>query len=244
MSIFTKLRDSFFSAWAKLRGRHAGIMFREPADLSALVQSVQTAQNSLSFVRRFNSEMFFQRLSLNGTALNRKTAEGMYGDGRFCDIVDLRDKDRRYYFLCLYAAAHKNLTMRDIFSLDGVFSFQPNRSTDEAKRLAGAEVFALFAGNNKDEIAGVIAAMGACYAALPPPQPQYSPAYVKEYYTLADGYAGMGEMLLQLPFVPDNARKAAKKAAGVREYLRRLNQPPGFFAKRKMKRIKTKIEKP
>jgi hypothetical protein len=205
-----------------LRGRRAGFTFGDSAELSALVQSVQTAQNSLAFVRKFNCEMFYQHLSLNGTPLNRDTAESMYGDGRFCDIVDLRDKDRRYYFLCLYAAANKNLSVRDVFSLDGVFSFQPNRSTDEAKRLAGAEVFALFAGHDKKEIARAVAVMGEAFAALPPPELKYDSGFVRENYALIDGYAGMGEMLLHLPFVPDNARKVAKKAVGTREYLRKL----------------------
>jgi hypothetical protein len=232
MNILTKWREWWSAAKAKRRRRRIGITQDEPVDLSALVQAVQVAQNSLAFIRKFNSEMFFQHLSLNGTKLNRDTAEGMYGGDRFYDIADLRDKDRRYYFLCLYAVAHKHLSLRDVFTLDGVFSFQQNRSTDEAKRLAGAEVFALFAGHDRKEIARAIAVMGECFVALPPLQPQYKAEYVKEYYTVADGYAGMGEALARLPFVPDSVRRAARKTARLREYLSWLDDPPDFLVEK------------
>jgi hypothetical protein len=151
-----------------------------------------SAKKNADFVERFNSELFFKHSFYKGQRLNAKEVLGFYGTDPYNKIVNLSGEKDKMPFIALYAMTFYACTCEDLFTVDGIFSMQPERHSDNAKKTAGNGVFNLILRGNPDEIKQVVLDMGQTLIKIPPLRVNLADAaMLAKNYTL---FAGVSEM--------------------------------------------------
>ena len=175
---------------------------------------ILSAKRDFEFISHFNSEMFYQNISAKGLQFSKETVLGIYEDERYMKIIDLSDPRERMGFISLYAIAFYNLSLNDLYSVEGIFTLQPNRETDEKKRLAGQDVFGLIFSENREEIRKRVSYMGEAIKKLPLPEIDLNiNSIIKKNYTLYCGAGDMGKAFSRLILNMDNDFERTVKTA-------------------------------
>ncbi|MCL1866726.1 MAG: hypothetical protein FWF82_04885, partial [Oscillospiraceae bacterium] len=112
----------------------------------------------------------------------------------------------------LYAMTFFACTPGDIYTIDGIFSMQPERHADNAKKISGNSVFNHIIRGDKEELVQVVLAMGKTLLDV---QSRYSPrvnladtVMLAKNYTLFKGLSEIGRVFERVsaivPTVPDS----------------------------------------
>jgi hypothetical protein len=168
-----------------------------------------SAKKNAEFVQRFNSELFLKHSFFKGGKLTLTELFDFYRTAPYTDIVNLSGDADKSPFIALYAITFYACTPEDIYTVDGIFSMQPERHADNAKKTAGNAVFNLIMRNNKDEITQILHRMGEALAAIQPPRVNLADAaLLAKNYTLFEGLSHMGRVFCKLSRSPEALRAA------------------------------------
>lgn len=160
---------------------------------------VTSAKRDFDFIVHFNSEMFHQNLTAKGLSFTKETVTGIYEEEKYTKIIDLSDMRERMGFISLYAITFCGLSLNDLYSVDGIFTLQPNREADDKKRLAGQEVFELVFNENSGEIKARAFKMTGALKNLPLPEININiTGLIKKNYTLYCGIGDIGRVFSRL----------------------------------------------
>jgi len=151
-----------------------------------------SAKRDFDFILHFNSEMFHHNLTAKGLSFSKETVVGIYEQEKYTEIIDLSDARERMGFISLYAIAFHGLAPGDLYSVDGIFTLQPNREVDDRKRRAGQEVFELVFNEDREAVQNCMPKMIETLKNLPLPEIALNiTGAVKKNFTL---YCGIGDM--------------------------------------------------
>jgi len=156
------------------------------------------AKKNAEFVERFNGELFFRHSSYQGRRLNTKELFEFYETHPYYEAINLSAAEDKQPFFALFAMAFHGCTVQDLYTIDGIFSMQPERQADNSKKAAGNDVFNLILRNDKAEIDNVLLQMGQTLIKIQPPRVNLSDAaLLAKNYTLFIGLSEMGRVFTQ-----------------------------------------------
>jgi hypothetical protein len=188
--------------------------YLEEINREAVRGLLASAKRDFEFVTHFNSEMFHHNINTRGLSFTKENVIGIYEQDRYTKIIDLSEARERLGFISLYAMTFHGLGLADIYSVDGIFTLQPNRETDEKKRLAGQEIFELVFGENREEIKKRAAKMTAALRALPLPGISLNiTGGIKNNYTLYCALGDIGRAFSRLILSDEKDFESAVKTA-------------------------------
>jgi len=172
-----------------------------------------SARKNAEFVNRFNSELFFKHSFYKGQKLLVNELFEMYGKSPLIDVINLSSDADKQPFIALYAMAFYACTAEDIYTVDGIFSVQPERHADNAKKVAGNAVFNLLLRNNAAEIEQVLITMGKTLVAIIPPRVNLADMeLLAKNYTLFRGLSEMGRLFCAVSGDPELSKAAQNLA--------------------------------
>ncbi|MCL2636828.1 MAG: hypothetical protein FWD48_00510 [Oscillospiraceae bacterium] len=199
--------------------------YLEEINREAVRALLASAKRDFEFVTHFNSEMFHHNLTAKGLSFAKETVIGIYGEEKYTKIIDLSDARERMGFISLYAMAFHGLKLDDIYSVDGIFTLQPNREADEKKRLAGQEVFELVFSENRAEIKARAAKMTDALRNLPLPRVTLNiTSAIKKNYTLYCALGDIGRSFSRLILSDEKDFESALKTARRLSFYRLLEK--------------------
>ena len=155
---------------------------------------MKKAQKDAEFIERFNSELFFKHSYYEDKKITAEEVYAFYETPPYCETINLTDDSDRQHFTALYAMAFYACSLEDLFTVDGIFSAQPERHSDNAKKTAGNSVFNLIIRNDKAEMKRVLQQMEKTLADVQPPRVNLADAaMLAKNYTLFAGVAGVAQ---------------------------------------------------
>jgi hypothetical protein len=153
------------------------------------------AKKNAEFVERFNKELFFKHSFYKGKRISTTELFDFYDTHPYYLTVNLSQNEDKLPFISLYAMTFYACTPDDLFTVDGIFSMQPERHADNAKKVAGNAVFNLILRDDSAEIQQVLAQMGKTLTRLTPPRVNLSDAaMLAKNYTLFVGLSEIGRV--------------------------------------------------
>jgi len=159
---------------------------------------MQSAKKNAEFVERFNGELFFRHSSYQGRRLNTKELFEFYETDPYFKIINLSSAYDKQPFIALFALAFHGCTVQDLYTIDGIFSMQPEREADNAKKSAGNDVFNLILRNDRAEIDNVLLQMGQTLLKLQPPRVNLGDTgMLAKNYTLFIGLSEMARVYMR-----------------------------------------------
>ncbi|MCL1823451.1 MAG: hypothetical protein FWG44_04540, partial [Oscillospiraceae bacterium] len=181
--------------------------YLEQINREVITGLINAVKRDLDFILHFNAEMFHHNLSAKGLSFTKDTVAGIYEDERYTKIIDLSDSRERMGFISLYAIAFFGLSLNDLYSVDGIFTFTididnnvnntkpadtARREADDKKRRAGQAVFELIFNENREETEKCVLVMAKTLMKLPLPEINISVnSFIKKNYGL---YCGLGDI--------------------------------------------------
>jgi hypothetical protein len=153
---------------------------------TANINTTKSAEREIDFITKFNTELFHTKLVLNGVPVPREKVSGIYSENK--THIDLSGTEKRLSFISLYAITFHGLSLEQIFTVEQIFTLQPARSADNAKRKAANEVLALVCENNPERIDAVLEEMRKRVLALPRPRYGETAADIKTLYILTKAH--------------------------------------------------------
>ncbi|MCL1903955.1 MAG: hypothetical protein FWF94_06025 [Oscillospiraceae bacterium] len=154
-----------------------------------------TAKRNAEFIARFNSELFYKNAFYEGKKMTANELIAFYETPPFCHIIDLSATADCLHFAALYAMTFYAQAPEDLFTVEGVFTLQPERHSDNAKKTAGNSVFNLILRNDKTEIERVLVQMGKALSDIQPPRVNLSDTVMLiKNYTLFIGLSEIGRV--------------------------------------------------
>ena len=174
------------------------------------------AKKNAEFIERFNSELFFKHSFYQGRRITKDELFDFYETNPYYQTVNLSSDADKQPFIALYAMSFYACTVNDLFSVDGIFSMQPERHADNTKKTAGNDVFNLILRNNKEEIEQILFQMGQTLSGIQPLRVNLSDeVMLAKNYTLFVGLSEMGRVFTQVTKNnPSKALEPALTAAG------------------------------
>jgi len=175
------------------------------------------AKRNAEFVARFNAELFFKNVYYNDIRLTADELFRFYGTDPYYKKINLSADRDKQPFIAMYAIAFCECSAEDVFTVDGIFSPQPQRRIDNAKKKASNEVFGLIFRGDKAEINEVLEGIGAALINIaPPPVDLADPGLLARNYTLYAALAEIGRVFAEVFFYNgnrglDGALKAAEE---------------------------------
>jgi len=175
---------------------------------------LEAAKRDFDFILHFNSEMFHHNLTAKGLSFSKETVTGIYEQEKYTAIIDLSDTRERMGFISLYAITFHGLALSDLYSVDGIFTLQPNREVDDRKRRAGQEVFELVFNEDREAVQKCVPKMAETLKNLPLPEIALNiTGSVKKNFTLYCGIGDMGRAFSRLILGGDKSIEDAIKTA-------------------------------
>jgi hypothetical protein len=154
-----------------------------------------SAKKNAEFVERFNKELFFKHSFFKGQRISTGELFDFYDSHPYYLTINLSSNEDKLPFISLYAMTFYACTPDDLFTVDGIFSMQPERHSDNAKKVAGNAVFNLILRDDAAEMQQVLNQMGRTLAGLTPPRVNLSDAVMlAKNYTLFVGLAEIGRV--------------------------------------------------
>jgi hypothetical protein len=171
------------------------------------------AKKNAEFVERFNSELFFKHSFHKGNKLLAGELFELYASPPYNQAIDLSADADKQAFIALYAMTFYACSPEDIFTVDGIFSVQPERHADNAKKTAGNAVFNLLVRGKTTEIEQVLLTMSKTILALTPPRVNLADMeMLSKNYTLFRGMSELGRVFFKFA-KSSNAAEAANQLA-------------------------------
>jgi hypothetical protein len=171
------------------------------------------AKKNAEFVERFNSELFFKHSFYQGKRIDTAQLFDFYETHPYYSIVNLSADADKSPFMALYAITFFACTPDDLFTIDGIFSMQPERHADNAKKTAGNAVFNLILRNDRKEIEMALTQMGHALKRIHPLRVNLAaPVSLAKNYSLFVGLSEIGRVYEQIcveVFGENNADAAA-----------------------------------
>jgi hypothetical protein len=153
------------------------------------------AKKNAEFVERFNKELFLKHSFFQGRRISVSELLDFYETHPYYLTINLSADEDKVPFISLYAMTFYACTADDLFTVDGIFSMQPERHADNAKKTAGNAVFNLILRNDSDEIKQVLLQMGKTLAKIKPLRVNLSDTVMlSKNYTLFVGLAEIGRV--------------------------------------------------
>ncbi|MCL2036622.1 MAG: hypothetical protein FWG83_04455 [Oscillospiraceae bacterium] len=183
---------------------------------SQMKKLMDSARKNAEFIERFNNELFFKHSFYKGNRLNVDELFRLYGTAPHNQIIDLSADSDRPPFIALYAMTFYACTPEDIFTVDGIFSMQPERHADNAKKTSGNRVFNLVIRGEREEIVQVLRQMGKALEEIRPLRVNLSDAaMLARNYTLFHALSEMGRVFAKCAVradagVPSSSMVAAR----------------------------------
>ncbi|MCL2071324.1 MAG: hypothetical protein FWH07_03710 [Oscillospiraceae bacterium] len=166
---------------------------------SHMKRLMESAKKNAEFIGRFNSELFLKHSFYKGKRIAVAELSSFYKTVPYCQTIDLSAESDRQPFIALYAMAFYACSPADLFTIDGIFSLQPERHADNAKKTAGNSVFNLILRDDKAEMEQVLSQMGQTLADIQPPRVNLSDTVmISKNYTLFNGLSEMGRVYNQV----------------------------------------------
>ncbi len=163
-------------------------------NLKAIKNNILSAENDFNFILKFNTEMFYNNIIYKNNAISSETVISLYENKKYTHILDLSIESERNAFISLYGIAFKELTLLDFYSIDGIFSLQPDREKDTRKQISSQEVLNLIISDDKDEINKVVQIMAKALINLPLPYVNLSDyKSIKRNFSLYIGISNIGQ---------------------------------------------------
>jgi hypothetical protein len=167
------------------------------------------AKKNAEFVERFNSELFFKHSFYKGKRLLPAELFDFYETHPYYLIINLSSDADKQPFIALYAMAFYACSPEDIYTIDGIFSMQPERHADNAKKTAGNAVFNLILRNEREEIDRILLQMSKTLLKIQPPRVILSDTgMLAKNYTLFMGLAEVGRVFANLAKTSDVSQAA------------------------------------
>jgi len=183
---------------------------------SAMRRLMENAKKNALFIERFNSELFLKHSFFQGRRITTGELFDFYETHPYYQTINLSSDPDKQPFIALYAMTFYACSIEDLFTIDGIFSMQPERHADNAKKTAGNAVFNLVLRDNKEEIRQVLMQMGQSLIKIPPLRVNISDAVMlSKNYTLFGGLAEMGRAFSEVaaPHCDDGQMQEALQAA-------------------------------
>ncbi|MCL1881512.1 MAG: hypothetical protein FWF76_04980 [Oscillospiraceae bacterium] len=187
------------------------------------------AKKNAEFVERFNKELFFKHSFYKGKRISTAELFDFYETHPYYLTINLSSDEDKIPFFCLYAMTFFASTLDDLFTVDGIFSMQPERHVDNAKKTAGNAVFNLILRNDKEEIQRTLTQMGETLIQIS--LPKINPDDIKSLsknYTLLVGLSEIGRVFSSVMsneiVLSANVFDAANKLSGYADYAILCNQ--------------------
>ena len=183
---------------------------------------MESAKKNAEFIERFNSELFFKHCFYKGTRISPAELSKFYQTSPYFHTINLSTPADRQPFIALYAMAFYGCTAEDIFSIDGIFSMQPERFADNAKKTAANSVFNLLLRDDRTEMEAAIVQMGSALIAIQPPRVVLSEMHIlAKNYTMFAGLSEIGRVYADVAATfKGTSYPAVKSAAALAEYGR------------------------
>ncbi|MDR0223151.1 MAG: hypothetical protein LBI38_06440 [Oscillospiraceae bacterium] len=186
---------------------------------SAWREIMQTAKKNAEFIDRFNNELFFKHVNYGGRRLTADELFAFYGTRPHREKIDLSSRGDEPVFCAVFAMTYYQCSPEDLYTIDGIFSPQPQRRADNMKKAAGVDVFNLILRNNAKEIDGVLERMGEVLTKLKPPEIALSDiGALLENYPLWAGLSEIGRLFSEIFSRGENQnlREALKSAEALK----------------------------
>jgi hypothetical protein len=187
---------------------------------------MESAKKNAEFVERFNKELFFKHSFYKGKRISTPELFEFYGTHPYYLTINLSPDEDKLPFISLYAMTFYACSSEDLFTVDGIFSMQPERHSDNAKKVAGNAVFNLILRNDIEEMRQVLTRMGKALRQLQPPRVNLSDSVMlAKNYTLFVGLSEIGRVydsvLSNFPadvIMSDDMKKSALAARELMKY--------------------------
>ena len=161
------------------------------------------AKKNAEFIVRFNSELFYKHSFYKGKKMTAEELSAFYETPPFCRTIDLSSNADCRAFGALYAMTFYACSPEDLFTVEGIFSLQPERHSDNAKKTAGNNVFNLILRNDKTEIGQVLTQMGETLTSVQTPRVNLSDTVMlSKNYTMFVGLSEIGRVFSRV--APDS----------------------------------------
>jgi hypothetical protein len=162
---------------------------------SHIKRLMQTSKKNAEFIERFNSELFFKHSFFQGRRITTPELFDFYETHPYYQTINLSADVDKAPFIALYAMTFYACSCEDLFTVDGIFSMQPERHADNAKKTAGNAVFNLILRDNKEEMEQVLSQMRETLVKIPPLRVDVAePQLLAKNYTLFAGLAEIGRV--------------------------------------------------
>ncbi|MCL1831646.1 MAG: hypothetical protein FWG45_01895 [Oscillospiraceae bacterium] len=156
---------------------------------------MESAKKNAEFVERFNKELFLKHSFFQGRRITVSELLDFYETHPYYLTINLSADEDKVPFISLYAMTFYACTPDDLFTVDGIFSIQPERHADNAKKTAGNAVFNLILRNNPDEIKQVLLQMGNTLSNIQPLRVNLDDTVMlSKNYTLFVGLSEIGRV--------------------------------------------------
>jgi len=199
-----------------LKKLHAALSRRVLAVNNAVIRKIMAeAKKNAEFVERFNSELFFKHVYYNDLRLTRDELFKFYETEPYYKKINISANRDKIPFIAGFAMAYYGCTLDDIFTIGGIFSMQPDRHSDNAKKQAGKAVFNLIFRDDKREINEVLEKIGAAIIGVEPPKVELKRAeLMAKNYTVYFALSEIGRVFSEIFFYNGNRNlDGALKAA-------------------------------
>jgi len=213
-------------------------------------KAMAEAKKNAAFVERFNNELFYKFVYYKDLKLSVKELFKFYETDPYYKKINIAaDKDKAP-FIAMYAIAFCGCTLTDIFTIDGIFSLQPQRFSDNAKKQAGNGAFYLLFRDDKEEIDLALEKIGESLIGIIPPRTDLdNPDLLAKNYTLYSALSEIGRVFSEIFLYNgnrnlDDALKAADelkkfaKAAALCEKMAVLRDNEDYRETEEYKRLK------
>jgi hypothetical protein len=188
-----------------------------------------SAKKNAEFITRFNSELFLKHCFFKGKRLSVEELFDFYETHPFYKTINLSSDSDKQPFIALFAMTFYACSVQDLFTVDGIFSMQPERHADNAKKTASNGVFNLILRNDKAEIEQVLLTMGQTLINIHPIRVNLADmVMLSKNYTLFSGLSQIGRVFASVvtnnPGRPDAFKVADDVPAALRPALNAANE--------------------